>query len=202
LGWTSDAEWIDLDLAGQWPEERLSDLLDLLNASSARGIEFFLAAIMPPNGSSLAAEIAESTYVAQLPHPPFELAFGDLELALARFREMSSVVIQRKRKGRTIEMDIRPLVRELAVTAHDQVILTLATGSGGSVRPTEVLQSALELDESKVPLIRIHKVVATLGTGETPAAQALVMAQVNNVEKGNTHYGLQPARDACGYPGG
>jgi hypothetical protein len=60
----------------------------------------------------------------------------------------------------------------------------------------------LELDQSKVPLIRIHKVVATLGTGETPAAQALVMAQVNNVEKGNTHYGLQPARDACGYPGG
>ncbi len=201
LGWTSDAEWIDLDLAGEWPEERLSGLLDLVNGSSARGIEFFLAAAMPAHVSALAAEIAECTYVAQLPNPPFELAFGDLELALARFREMSSVVIQRTRKGRVKKVDIRPLVRELAVTAHDQVILTLAAGSGGSVKPTEVLQTALQLDESKVPLIRIHRVVATLSTGDMPAAQALVMAQVNNVEKGNTHY-LQPTRDACSYPGG
>ena len=121
---------------------------------------------------------------------------------MSEFLETPSVVIQRRRKGRVKPVDIRPLVRELSVTAHDQVILTVATGGGGSVKPTEVLQAALKLDESVVPLIKIHKVMAILASGENPVDQSLAMAQVSNFETGNTHYGLEPARNACGYSGG
>jgi hypothetical protein len=121
---------------------------------------------------------------------------------MAGFLAEPSVVIQRRRKGRVKAVDIRPLVRELSVIARDQVILTVATGSGGSVKPTEVLQAALMLEESLVPLIRIHKVAATLASGDTPTAQAVAVTQVNNFETGNSHYGLQSARNACGYPGG
>jgi radical SAM family uncharacterized protein/radical SAM-linked protein len=202
LGWTSDAEWIDMELAETWPEERLSGLLGLLNASSVEGVDFVVAAAMPAGVGALAAEISESTYKADLPSPPFELAFGDLEQAMAGFLAEPTVVIQRRRKGRVKAVDIRPLVRELSVIARDQVILTVATGSGGSVKPTEVLQAALMLEESLVPLIRIHKVAATLASGDTPTAQAVAVTQVNNFETGNSHYGLQSARNACGYPGG
>jgi radical SAM-linked protein len=202
LGWTSDTEWIDVELAEAWPEERLSGLLNILNASSAEGVDFVVAAAMPAGVGALAAEIGESIYNADLPCPPFELAFGDLEQAVAGFMAEPSVVVQRRRKGRVIDVDIRPLVRELSVIARDQVILTLATGSSGSVKPTEVLHAALRLDDSVVPLIRIHKVAAMLASGEDPTAEAVAVAQVNNFEKGNTHYGLQPARNACGYSGG
>jgi radical SAM family uncharacterized protein/radical SAM-linked protein len=202
LGWTSDAEWIDMELAEAWPEERLSGLLDLLNTSGAEGVDFVVAAAMPAGVGALGAEIGESIYKADLPCPPFELAFGDLEQAVAVFMAEPSVVVQRRRKGRVKDVDIRPLVRELSVIARDQVILTLATGSSGSVKPTEVLQTALRLDESVVPLIRIHKVAAMLASGEDPTVEAVAVAQVNNFEKGNTHYGLQPARNACGYSGG
>jgi radical SAM family uncharacterized protein/radical SAM-linked protein len=202
LGWTSDAEWIDIELAEAWPEERLSGLLDLLNTSGAEGVDFVVAAAMPAGVGALGAEIGESIYKADLPCPPFELAFGDLEQAVAVFMAEPSVVVQRRRKGRVKDVDIRPLVRELSVIARDQVILTLATGSSGSVKPTEVLQTALRLDESVVPLIRIHKVAAMLASGEDPTVEAVAVAQVNNFEKGNTHYGLQPARNACGYSGG
>ena len=202
LGWTSDSEWIDVELAGPWPQEVLLGLIDLLNASSAPGVDFFVAAVMPVGVGALGAQIAECVYVADLPSPPFELAFGDLEQAMSEFLAMPSVVIQRSRKGRVKPVDIRPLVRELSVTAPDQVILTVATGGGGSVKPTEVLQAALKLDESVVPLIKIHKVMAILASGENPVDQSLAMAQVSNFETGNTHYGLEPARNACGYSGG
>ncbi|MFB3076019.1 MAG: TIGR03936 family radical SAM-associated protein, partial [Candidatus Methylomirabilales bacterium] len=168
LGWISDSEWIDIELAGTWPEEALLGLIDLLNASSAPGVDFFVAAVMPVRVGALAAQIAESIYVADLPSPPFELTLGDLEQAMSEFLETPSVVIQRRRKGRVKPVDIRPLVRELSVTAHDQVILTVATGGGGSVKPTEVLQAALKLDESVVPLIKIHKVMAILASGQNP----------------------------------
>ncbi len=202
LGWTSDSEWIDVELAGPWPQEALLGLIELLNASSAPGVDFFVAAVMPVGVGALGAQIAECVYVADLPSPPFELAFGDLEQAMSEFLAMPSVVIQRSRKGRVKPVDIRPLVRELSVTAPDQVILTVATGGGGSVKPTEVLQAALKLDESVVPLIKIHKVMAILASGENPVDQSLAMAQVSNFETGNTHYGLEPARNACGYSGG
>ncbi len=202
LGWTSDSEWIDIELAGTWPEEALLGLIDLLRASSAPGVDFFVAAVMPAGVGALGAQIAESVYVADLPSPPFELAFGDLEQAMSEFLATPSVVIQRRRKGRVKQVDIRPLVRELSVTAHDQVILTVATGGGGSVKPTEVLQAALKLDESVVPLIKIHKLMAILASGENPVDRSLAIAQVNNFETGNTHYGLEPARNACGYSGG
>lgn len=162
-----------------------------------------VAAAMPPDVGALTAEIAESVYVADLPAPAFQLAFGDLEQAVSAFLAEPSVVVRRRRKGQVKEVDIRPLVHELSVTARDRVVLTLATGAGGSVKPTEVLQSVLMPDESVVPLIRIHKVMATLASGEHPAARAVAVAQVNyDVEKRNTHYSLEPARDACGDSGG
>ena len=202
LGWTSDAEWIDIDLAGEWPASRLEDLLNLLNVCCAPGIEFVVAATMPPKIGALAAEIASSMYTARFPTRLFATQLGDLEHAVSAFLAAPSVVIQRSRRGRVKEVDIRPLVQEMAVTAPDQVVLTLATGGGGSVKPTEVLRAALTLDEALVPLIQIHKVVATLQSGATPASQAVAMTQVSSFETGNTDYGVEPARNACGYSGG
>src|SRR5207302_709049 len=43
LGWTSEAEWVDLVLAGDWAEERLSGLLGDLNRVATPGLEFRVA---------------------------------------------------------------------------------------------------------------------------------------------------------------
>jgi radical SAM-linked protein len=202
LGWTSDAEWIDVALSGDWPKERLGELLDLLNASSAPGVDFVVAAAMPAKTGSLVSEIAQSGYVARFPTPPFHTGLGELEEAARSFMAATPVVVTRRRKGRMIEADIRPLVQEIAVVAGDQLVLHLTTGSSGSVKPTEVVHAALGLDESLVPLVRIHKFVATLASGESPVAQAVAMVQVQGIETGNTHSCLEPARDARGDFGG
>jgi radical SAM-linked protein len=203
LGWTSEAEWIDVELAGDWSEEdRLAGLVDLLNASSAPGITFQSAAVMPPSTGSLVAEIVESAYRASFPSPPFAYSAGELDQAVQRFLAAPEVVVQRTRKRRTQEVDIRPLVHDLWTTEDGCIGLRLATASSGSVKPTEVLQAALGLDQALVPLIRIHKFAATVLAGDPPDAHALAAVGVSSIEQGNIDYGLEPAGNASGHSGG
>jgi radical SAM family uncharacterized protein/radical SAM-linked protein len=196
LGWTSDAEWIDVDLAGEWSETDLAALLESLNGLAAPGVEFELAAAMPSGVASLAAEIASGTYVARFPSPPFALSFGQLERQADAFLAAATVSIERTRKRGTQQIDIRPLVREFTVVGDHEVILSVAAGSSGSVKPTEVLQWALGLEADQVPLIRIHKTMATLASGASPEAGAVAMIEVARREKGNLDYSYQPAGNA------
>jgi radical SAM-linked protein len=202
LGWTSDAEWIDVELAGTWSEQRLADLMHDLNTHVAPGITFTVAAAMPPKVESLVTGIEQSTYVARFPRPLFETSLGMLTQASAAFMAAPSVVIVRERKGRRREIDIRPLVHEFAVVAGDEVVLRLTTASEQSVKPSEVLRAALDLDGGLVPLIKIHKLEAALASGDGPTMGALARAEVTGFETRDTNYSQQPARDARGYPGG
>jgi radical SAM family uncharacterized protein/radical SAM-linked protein len=202
LGWTSDGEWIDVELAGDWPAARLRELLDDLNAHAAAGIAFTVAAAMPPKSSTLVMAIECSGYLARFPRPSFETTLGMLTDAAAAFMAAPSVVITRQRKRRHSQVDIRPLVHEFAVVAEDEVVLRTTTASGQVVKPTEVLQAALGLDQSQVPLIQIHKLEATLASGDCPTTGALARVEVHGFEERNTDYCTQPARDARGYSGG
>jgi radical SAM family uncharacterized protein/radical SAM-linked protein len=202
LGWTSDSEWIDLELAGEWPAGRLTQLLDDLNSRAATGIAFTMAAAMPGKCSSLVVTIERSGYLARLLRPPFETTLGTLTEAAETFMAAPSVIVTRERKKRRSEVDIRPLVHEFAVVGQDEVVLHITTASGQVVKPTEVLQAALGLDRSQVPLIRIHKFETTLASGDCPTTGALARAEVHGFEERNTDYCTQPARNARGDIGG
>jgi radical SAM-linked protein len=207
LGWTSDAEWIDVELAGEWPDRRLSELLGDLNRCVAPGITFFTAATIPAGDRSLVADIERGVYLARFPNPPFETTLGELEAAVQQFSSAQKVVVRRERKAprgnetRVREVDIRPLVYDLAVLSADSIELTLATASDGSVKPTEVLAAALDLAETRVPLIQIHKLAATLASGDDPVVHALARAEVSTLETRDLDR-WEPARDARGDPGG
>ncbi len=202
LGWTSDSEWIDVELAGEWPESRLATLLENLNTHVAVGIAFTVAAAMPHKGESLVVGIERSTYVARFPSSPFDTTLGSMTQAAAAFMAAPSCVIIRERRRRRREIDIRPLVHEFAVVAADEIVLQLTTENGLSVKPTEVLEAALGLDKSQVPLIRIHKIEATLASGDYPAAGAIARAEVNKLEARDINFSYEPARDARGNYGG
>ena len=202
LGWTSDSEWIDVELAGEWPEARLRELLCSVNECAAPGVDFLEAAAMAPKVGSLSAEIDESTYEVRLPSPAFALSSGALEEGVEEFLARTSVVVERRRKRSVTQVDIRPLVREISVIAEDGVVLTLSTGAGGSVKPTEVLREMLSLEENRVPLIQIRKVATQLSSGLEPDSGAVAAAWVETSEKGNIDNGHESARNAGGHHGG
>ncbi len=99
------------------------------------------------------------------------------------------------------EVDLRPLVYDLAVLSDDRIELTLATADNGSVKPTEVLGAALGLTEATVPLIQIHKLAASCALEEDLLAQALARAEVNTLETRDIDC-WEPARNSRGDPGG
>jgi radical SAM-linked protein len=207
LGWTSDAEWVDVDLAGEWDDARLALLLEQLNTSVAPGLQFFVAGNVASREDSLVAQIRSGTYVATLPNPPFATTLGDLESAVRQFLALDRVMVRRERKTqrgqetRVRELDIRPLVFDLTVLGANRIELTLATASDGSVKPTEVLMAALSLEEAMVPLIQIHKLAATFANGDDPMAAALARAEGSNLETRDSDC-WRPAGDPRGDPGG
>ncbi|HEY2824752.1 MAG TPA: TIGR03936 family radical SAM-associated protein, partial [Gemmatimonadales bacterium] len=201
LGWTSASEWLDVVLEGSWDEDRLTGLLEQLSGVAAAGLTFRCAGAMRPDVVSLTASMALSTYIATFPAPPFAVTLGELETAVARFLAQPAVMVTRERKQRTRTMDIRPLVHEMAVVGGAQVLLVVATGSDGSVKPTEVLQAALGLTDAQTPLIQIHKASAVLTAGESPLAGAVARAEGEPLETRNSYH-REPAGNPCGDPGG
>lgn len=105
-----------------------------------------------------------------------------------------SVVITRPRTGRAQHI-------EALIVGPNRLVLAIGGGSHGSVEPTRLKKVTLDVDETLVPPIQIHKVGATTAAGESPVAGAVAPAEVNNFETRNYYY-WEPAREACGYLGG
>ncbi len=105
-----------------------------------------------------------------------------------------SVVITRARTGCAQHI-------EVLIVGPNRLALAIGGGSNGSVEPTELTEVTLDVDETLVPLIQIHKVGATTAAGESPVAGGVAPVGVNSFETRNYYY-WEPAREACGYLGG
>ncbi len=202
LGWTSAHEWIDVELANEWSEQNLTDLLINLNTNTATGIEFLEAAAMPPKAASLNVSIVSADYVARFPSPPFETNYEELSERAREFLAQTTVLITRRGKKRSSVIDIRPMVQEFTVVGEDEVLLRLTTVESKTVRPTDVLRVALGLEEDRVALIQIFKSDARFAMGDCPSTGALARTEVKSFETRNIDFCHQPARDTRGDSGG
>ncbi|MGD0483645.1 MAG: TIGR03936 family radical SAM-associated protein, partial [Gemmatimonadales bacterium] len=200
-GWLSESEWLDLEVSGAWDAPRLADLLDDLNRHAAAGMLFHAAGILPGKGTSLMASVERSTYRATFPQPPFEWSFADLDVGCRTFLARAEAPYARERHGRTSQMDLRPLVYDLAAQSAATVVAEVRTASDGSVKPTEVLEAALGIPRELVPLILIHKTDTRCAGGASPLGGCLVAVGDTDVETGNSDQ-WQPAGDPRGHRGG
>jgi radical SAM-linked protein len=199
-GWTSDSEWLDLELAGEWDARRLAQLLGGLNRHGAPGLRFLAAGVLRP-GPSLSASVERSAYRATFPEPPFEPVFARLDAGCRAFLARDAVPFVRERAARRQTVDLRPLVYELAALDGATVALELRTASDGSAKPTELLEAACRVPRHLVPLINIHKTGTWLVGGIAPLAGCLVTAGEQTVETVDSDQ-WEPAGDPRGDPGG
>lgn len=200
LGWTSDEEWLDVELAGlshEWTEDCLRTLMTELNAAIAPGMEFVSAAAMPSRTLSLVVGTATSVYDVTLPGQGSDWSAGSLEAYAARYLASRSVLVERERKGQRRTVDVRPLTHDITVLGPGRLRLELATSSSGSAKPTEVTQALLELDAEEVLRIQVHKVRAIDPSGEQLDAGALARAEGTSLETRNLDH-----REYAGNPRG
>lgn len=93
------------------------------------------------------------------------------------------------------------MIAEIAVVSSNEVLITVASGNSGSVKPTEIIEAAMDVEKDTLPLVKIHKIRATTATGESPVVSAVVLVEVEKFEKRNT-YNWRPAGDPRGHSRG
>ncbi len=129
---------------GEWLEMELTEpvaaplVTERLAAASPPGVAVIEAVALPHDAPHLTAEIALATYEVTLPEA--------LAAALARLPDRlaaaETLPVVRRRKGKKKEVDLLPLVVDLAVEGS-RVELTLRIADGGSTRPAELLAALL-----------------------------------------------------------
>lgn len=180
-GYESEAEYLDLELAG--PEAADVDLDGLgagISAGLPEGIEVTGAAFLEPRAVSLQEAVTLAAYTVEaVPAPEVAVAhdgwgngssarsipaLADLvEAALAS----SELVVVRVRKGRQVVDDLRPAIRRLEVTGSTRLEMELATQPRG-VRPGEVLAAMSGSGLVEGTVVRTHQWIERDGERHEP----------------------------------
>jgi radical SAM-linked protein len=154
LGVSSEAELVDLDLSAPCAA---ATALTTLKRELPAGIEILAAQPIGRDEPSAAASLATALYRVPLP----ATSPADLPARLAAFLEADSVVVERRKKGQVLAIDLRPWVAALHLDAG-ALWLTLQRGS-----PLPVAAYLLDLPVEEVRALGVCKTAITL---RAPAA--------------------------------
>jgi len=98
---------------------------------------------------------------------------GDvLRAAVDRLLAADAFPVERIVKKRARTIDARPLVRSAGVTPHGRIRVELAVGTTGSIKPSLLVGTLLDVPAATVPLIGVHKAGASFHP-ETPSTALL-----------------------------
>jgi radical SAM-linked protein len=138
VGLQSTCEILDVELQSEVaPEKFLSDL----NACLPEGLKARRAGLIQDSAPALMALMEEAAYAVTVPG-------ADLRAGVAQFLAAPSVLVEKRSKTKTREVDIRPMVRELTC-AYDGETSTLRMileqNNANCLKP-ELLLSAIAPD--------------------------------------------------------
>ncbi len=161
VGVATKEDLLDLVLADQDEEPEKKQLAiwqESLNKSLPEGIKVIDLGLAPA-GPSLMSQVTAALY---------ELATSGLAAAVARLQELpqGSWLVERTRKEKTTELDIRPLVLGLEPAGLDCFHLHALAGSRKNLRPDLFLQFLVEncgLDPLAAADCRITRIRLQLG---------------------------------------
>lgn len=154
LGFTSQAEIVDVWLEEELPVEKVESVLQEALPPGIRLVSLECVDLRLP---ALQTQVRSADYNIEFLEP-----VPDLELRIQTLLEAAS--LPRQRNGK--DYDLRPLVESLSVTSqaqanHQEALARLAARDGATGRPEELID-ALGLDISSV---RIHRIKLNFPTG-------------------------------------
>lgn len=178
-GYSSDAEYLDVELDPAWAAGvDNEDLAGALTASLPAGMTVLATAGLEPGEPSLQHAVTSCTWRIDAAGADAREASESLRRAMAR----SELLVQRERKGRSATDNIRPAVLAVEVQGNitDGVRLVAELGTQPrAARPAELLES-LHPPLSLLRACRLHQWIATdaterrepLAVAEPPVAGA------------------------------
>lgn len=149
LGYTSRAEYLDLELIGQLPDV----LAQHLNPHLPDGFEILDEQWYFKKLPSLNAAINRKQYTVTWEG---QLEVAALSAAVDALMASQSHVVTRQRKHRVLQVDIRPYIMDLSLNG-EAMNLVLAQTQAGSARPSEVLGVLIPEAQSEDLIIHIER---------------------------------------------
>lgn len=165
VGAVGEAEWLDFDAPVELSPETF---LERINAVLPDGMRFTAMRELPQGSPALTKIINRAEYAARLDDPVIAGAVRRLaavrddlsgldadavhRVLTEEFFARESLVIERVRKGRAKEIDIRHYARAFrfeGTNGDSEVRLTLELTNSGSARPDEILGSIYRLDPTE-----------------------------------------------------
>lgn len=147
VGVESDAEFFDVELADFVHD--IPDAVERLNRELPAGMRVLALDLRQKSD----ADAQRVSYRLQLPRPLTQEQIDTINAFIGQ----ESFVIQRIRKKKKKELDIRPLVQELQVKGLELTLEIICYHGRAGVSPREVLVHAVGLSEDEALLTRVRK---------------------------------------------
>lgn len=147
VGMESEVEYFDVDLEEEI--ENFDDIIENLNRELPQGMNVWTMEERPRSS----AEGILVSYEVQLLQPLTEEQRKKVE----DFLEQQSFVIQRFRKNKTRELDIRPLVHSLEMSGEKLLFELICFHGKAGVNPREVLQYVFGFQDNEALVARVIK---------------------------------------------
>jgi len=147
VGMESEAEYFDIELATALGD--IENTIERLNRELPDGMKVFT--LETPRKTDTDAQLA--SYSIHL-HEPLS---RHQQESIRDFLSRQSFVIERIRKNKSRELDIRPLVKDIRVEGNNLAVELISYHGKAGTSPREILQHVVGLAESDALLARIKK---------------------------------------------
>jgi radical SAM-linked protein len=168
VGYESDAEFLDVELREPTDADQLPDLL---TAGLPPGLAVGGAAPLAPRVPALQESVTAVGYELT----PSGLASDTLAAATRAVDAATTLPVATTRKAQPVVVDVRPSLRELAVTADGHRLTVEVSTQPRAARPTEILTALRTLagvdpDDGEDRVLRTHQWIERDGARYEPLA--------------------------------
>lgn len=167
LGFSSEDEHLDVELTAPLAPD---DLLARLTAQLPDGLEPIAAEEIPRATPSIDQSIAAFRYeidLSALPVPPNADAVAG---AVQRFHDAPTFPVTKPGKNGARIVDARRAVETLTQVGADRLVMDVAVGRDGTLKPGLVVDELLGLGADVVPILRVHKLATRFHDPAQPAS--------------------------------
>jgi radical SAM-linked protein len=135
VGLATEDDYVDLSLTEDLDP---SDVQNRLNPCLPQGLSILSAGRVVDRTVSVMSLIRAAHYLLDCP---------GLAGAVARIPNTQPLIVSKFSKGKTIQVDIRPLILDLQIASPDQIRLRVKAGSSANLRPDLFLKALVEYGE-------------------------------------------------------
>lgn len=149
LGISSECEILDVSLREiiAW-----DGLIERLTAASPDGLRVYSITEVPVRSPALQTRVRSSEYRIRLEEG---IDRNMVQEQINKLMQADSLDQQRERKGKTITINVRPLLYNLSLNDEGDLIAHLVVGDQGNMRPDQVLES-MGLQDAYVSIHRLR----------------------------------------------